>query len=102
MANIQIRYVLCEETPISNFRVNTAKNIRLRLRASFFPEDELSNWRIDFTFVNNLETAQFAHLARERTKMFPLNTEISMDNYIEFILSLSDPTNPHYSWELEL
>jgi SAM-dependent methyltransferase len=94
------KYSLAEEIPINTFDSHSLSLIRLRLRASFV--SAAADWRIDFTFVQEVQPSQTNQLPQFKEKMFPLNKIITEDNFLEFIAGLGNPNDPRFKWELEL
>ena len=94
------KYSLSEELPIDTFN-STASFARIRLRASYLP-DIAREWRIDFTFVQEVPNTQMSSLPGIRNKMFPEGKKIKKDDFLEFIQNLGNPEDTQFRYELEL
>jgi SAM-dependent methyltransferase len=91
-----MKYSLSEELPINTFNSHSVSLVRLRLRASF-----VESWRIDFTFVQEVQPSQLSKLPEIKAKMFPNGKDITPKNFIEVIQQIGNPTDPQFRWELE-
>jgi|GEM_PF-6301214 len=103
---LNYRISLASETEVEAFSIANANEIRMKLRSSVFLE-ELSDWRLDFTFVKSLrDSSQFQNVVKYKDKLFPksaLNTE-SYLKHIENLISsgVFGTSDPQISFELEL
>jgi SAM-dependent methyltransferase len=92
------KYSLSEEIPVDTFNTHNVSLIRLRLRASFMPFDD---WRLDFTFVREVQKSQLNQLPQYKEEIFPNGKILTTKNFIDFIQSLGNPNDPQYRQELE-